>query len=797
MLLPTLPESRCLATVRGLVAAVVLGGRAAACLAAPPPPALIPVTVKPAPAHAAVPLVENGQPKATICLMALPGGSRREVALAELQECLRQATGAELPVSMGTIVDGPAIVIGGCPEAAAAGLDGSAMPIEGFAIKTAPNRVFIVGHDDPNLASSGTVWGVFEFLERVVGARWYWPPQSGGRSVPKAASISVAPLWIEDAPAFRMRDLWPTFGGGGPNGELGTLHSSLRMGNSWPVKLQVHAPHHWGRLYGKDHPEVMQKRKDGSRDAQMLCYGNPKTLELYLANIARVFDKGETLPDGDIAIIRNAITVSPWDAGIACYCDDCQKLMDPAGGGYGEASRLVGTFVAALGREVKNRWPGKTIIYLPYLNYTLAPTGIEFPDNVEAQLCGMSGLALYKEPATLRIFQDNIDAWRKLTNREVQTWDYCCWPEESTKACYLYPHVVADYYRHNRDAIVGTFINGTTDHWPRSHLSLYAWLKCLWDPDFDVDAAMDEFAPRMFGPAAAPMRELVRLQCAGWEQSRWPEGTFSAKAVYTDSFPKPVLEKMRALLAESRRLIGDDPLLKQRLDYYERPFADCFTEYDIVIEGKGVRPLVAKKVAENPTVDGKLDDKVWEHAEPLSFRRYVKNGEDTEPAYPTWVKAVWTADGVTFGLRCSEPNPDKLKMDNTNRDDGTLWFQDCVEIFLEPSGKAGGPVVQLLISAGGGLFDAWGEEGTAWTCERLQFDKFIGPDFWSMEVYVPLQSLPGAIPPATGVSWQGQFTRFRNEEGKAVKGSEASKMNAKYGGFNSNTADFAPLRFEE
>ena len=757
---------------------------------------LNPVTLKAAPQHASVVLVENGAARATLCVMAVPQSREFQCALAELQLCIEQATGAALPISKGKVVDGPAIVIGACPEAAALGLDGAKMPIEGFAIKTAANRVFIVGHDDPALPSPGTAWGVYEFLERVVGARWYWPPQSGGRSVSKAASLTVVPMWIEDAPVFRRRGLGPTFGDGGPNGELVTLHTALRDGDSWPAAVVVHAPHGWGKLYGKEHPEVMQKRKDGSRDGQMLCYGNPRTLELHLEVLSRAFDKGEKLADGDLGIFRNSITVSPADAGIACYCDDCRRLWDAEGGGYGEASKLVGTFVAKLGREVKKRWPDKTIFYLPYVNYTLAPKGIEFPDNVEVQLCGMPGLALYKEPATWKVFQDNIESWRGLTNGRVHTWDYSCWPEEMTKACYLYPHVVRDYYRANRGKIVGTWVNGTNDHWPRSHLSLYAWLKCMWNPDFDVDAAMDEFAVRMFGPAVKPMRELVRLQCDGWERSRWPDGRFSARAVYEHSFPKPTIDKMKGLLAEARKLIGDDPVLKQRLDYYEKPFADFYAEYEVVMEGKGVRPLVAKKVPENPMVDGKLDDKAWGKAVETTFRRHVKNGEDAEPRHPTWVKAVWTGDGVTFGIRCSEKSPNKLRTDNANRDDGGLWGQDCVEVFLEPSGKGGGKVVQLLISAGGGLYDSLAGD-TAWTCEGLRFAKALGPDFWSMEVYVPLKALPDAMAPATGVSWTGQFTRFRSGEGKPDKDSEAQKMNAKYGGFNSNTADFAPIRFEE
>ncbi|MHC4884818.1 MAG: DUF4838 domain-containing protein [Planctomycetota bacterium] len=723
---------------------------------------------------------------ATLCVM----GGVQASAIAELQVCIEEATGVKLPVVQRKLAEGPVVVVGACPEAEAMGLVGEKMPPEGFVIKTAPGRVFIVGN------GAGTTHGVYEFAERVVGARWYWPPQSGGRSVPKATTLATPPMWIEDAPVFRKREIWPTFGGGGPNGELSTLHKALRMGNSWPVSLIVHSPRGWGKLYGEEHPEVMQKRKDGTRDDIMLCYGNPKTLELHLQILSRAFDKGEKVSPNEMGISGNAITVSPWDAGIACYCEDCRRLWDKDAGGLGEASRLLGTFVAKLGREVKNRWPDKTIVYLPYVNYTLAPKGIDFPDNVEVQLCGMAGLARYKEPKELALYQGNIDTWRALTNRKVQTWDYSCWPEDSTKSPFLYPHVIKDYYQANRDKIVGTFINGTTDHWPRSHLSLYAWLKCMWNPDFDVDAAMDEFATRMFGPAAKPMRELVQIQCDGWEKSRWPEGVYSAKNVYEHSYPKATIGRMKALLAEARQLIGKDPLLTQRLDYYERPFADFYEEYEIVIEGKGVRPLVAKKVPEAPTIDGKLDEGLWERAVETSFRRHVKNGEDTEPSYPTWVKAVWTADSVTFGIRCSEPNPDKLKMDNTNRDDGTLWFQDCVELFVDPSGKNAGTAAQFLVTAGGGLFDAWGGD-SGWNCEGLKFAKALGKDFWSMEVYIPLKSLPDAMVPATGVVWNGQATRFRNGEGKTNKGSEATKMNAKYGGFNSNSADFAPIRFEE
>lgn len=107
---------------------------------------LNPVTLKPVDAHAPFALAENGVSRVSICVMTPNPSETLTRAVTELQDCIAQATGSSLPIVVGKIVS-PAIVIGDCPEAKAAGLDGSTMPIEGFEIKTAAERVHIVGND--------------------------------------------------------------------------------------------------------------------------------------------------------------------------------------------------------------------------------------------------------------------------------------------------------------------------------------------------------------------------------------------------------------------------------------------------------------------------------------------------------------------------------------------------------------------------------------------------------------------------------------------------------------------------
>jgi hypothetical protein len=552
---------------------------------------LNPVKFKTAPTHDPVRLIGQDRAQAKIVVMTPKAAISGPLAFAvqDLQKFIKLATGAELAIQYGGPVDGPAIVIGDCEAAAKEGLVGSSFPPEGFAIKTAPQTVFIVGRDEAKVVDAleknmyGTAWGIYEFLERFADVRWYFPGEIGC-SVPKRTELVIQPVWIQDAPVFRKHEIWP----GQPYvpAAVQTQHVRLRSGDSWPIGLEVHHPQDLSAEYGKTRPEIFQLNADGSRNFQMLCFGNPKTRETFLENIARHYDEGKPifdahggLPDSAFGLVGNTITVSPNDMPVECTCEYCKKLWNPNGDPYGKASRIVAQFVADLARDVEKRWPDKVILYLAYWNYTTPPEGITFPKNVQVELCGMPGVAQFKEPVIADREQRNIDEWMKISNgHKVQTWEYSCWPEDQTKAMYFFPHTIKEFYQHNRDKIVGSFINGVGDHWPRQQISLYAWMKVLWNPDFDVDAAISEYCRRMYGPASDEMLQLVKMQCDGWEKSRWPSGTLNQKAIYEISYPRQDVLKMEALFAQAREKAKGDELIMKRLDYYAGPLQEFFNE---------------------------------------------------------------------------------------------------------------------------------------------------------------------------------------------------------------------------
>jgi hypothetical protein len=324
-------------------------------------------------------------------------------------------------------------------------------------------------------------------------------------------------------------------------------------------------------------------------------------------------------------------------------------------------------------------------------------------------------------------------------------------------------------------------------------------MKLLWNPDFPVDAAIDEYCRRMVGPAAKTVRQLVQIQMDGWEKSRWStlpvEHNVSPHSVHEESYPPKLVQKMEALLAKARREVAGDDLAQQRLEYYAGPLEVFFKESREYHEGSGRTPVEAVKVGEDPQVDGQLTDAAWQRAKTVAFRRALDR-EHPDPTYPTRLQAVWTARGVTFGLRMTEPEPDKLVLKRQAHDDAMLWWDDNIELFLDPAGQRAN-FYQWIVTPNDTTYDFSFARGGEWNPEGVQAAAHVGPDFWSCEVFIPYEvfrkeGIP--IDPAhlSGRKWYGNFTRHR-----VAAPSEMQRLNTTFEGSNHNMVAFGPIRFVE
>jgi len=665
-----------------------------------------------------------------------------------LASCLGDMTGVRPKVQAddGRFTNG-AVFVGWTPAAAAAGIDAQALSNGAFVVKTTAKDIFLVGDDAVRFGShaQGSKYAAADFAERVLGVRQYFKPEDGGRVVRPAADLRIPPIHYEDGPVSTFRNFYPYT----QRPELITW----RMGSTHPYRLQAHIPRTWaGDAAVPD--ACFPLNADGKRvRGVMLCFGAPETLQMYLARIREEVEGGR--PSG---VMQGAsVAVSPADAGVRCHCKWCEPYFTAADGStHGDASRLMCDFVRKLSDALAERHPDLYISYLPYMNYCGAPEGVDFPaGNVHAQLCIMSGVAMFRDRATKASWESLLRRWREVTHTKVTTWDYPCWPAEWCKAPYLYGNLIAGHYRDMRDVSSGSFLCG--GELQRHALSCYLLAKALWNPEIVPDKVYDAFAKGLFGHAARPMRRIIAMQEAGWMRP-WEKNEASLKNVYRVSYPRKDVLKMEALFAQAEKKAKGDALILKRIAWYKAGFNDFFRESQEVAEGSSFAPLTVKKVAVAPLVDGSLDDEAWRHAPALPFV-LDQNLNNPAPHYPTTIQAVWTPDGICFGFRMTEPAVDKLVVDRTP---GNYW-NDSVEVFLDPAGEMA-DFYQIIADA---RDEGVSTHGSPWKPEGLRGKAFRGADFWSVEVWVPftdIAKIPGARHPkggAEGISWRGNFTRHR------------------------------------
>ena len=149
-----------------------------------------------------------------------------------------------------------------------------------------------------------------------------------------------------------------------------------------------------------------------------------------------------------------------------------------------------------------------------------------------------------------------------------------------------------------------------------------------------------------------------------------------------------------------------------------------------------VCPLIQSDQA--PRIDASLDDKIWTSA-PKMTSFWIRDGL-AKAAHQTSFRALCDGNTLYLAVQCVEDAVDRITAQRTGKDAAGAWRDDSVEFFIAP--YVGQPEwFHLIVTAGGATYDAKGEGNRFDFDMRLDHKVAIGPNSWTVEAAIGLDSL--------------------------------------------------------
>ena len=611
------------------------------------------------------------------------------------------------------------------------------IPDGGFRIIKKGNIICISGTDTPERSpfkdtsamsygySKGTLYGLYEFLERFADIRFYFPGKMG-TLVPRKALALPEKIDILDYPEWEERSYLPWTATGGPwyNGVKEykqnpnpNLHNSLRL-RANTISTNLSNALHTGRYlerFWKTHPEYFAVHKNGLRVPEVrkkdyrtqFCLNSRIKEEIY-QDIKAYFEgkpaSSRGMKNWGNMFSPRGVNLTHDDAYLWCQCKVCKKTAD-AGKIYTdpEVRKKVSTdvwkFTCDIARRLKDeKVPNARIIMLAYTPYDIVPD-CEIPDNVTVVVVVFPGIQgdCNKQQRNDAV----INSWRKKCKGPVML---RAWPGKYMNRKFpgipaFHHNLLIDYFTRRQGWFCGGFICEGSDRQLFRQLNLYLFFKFAWNPDADLNKIMDEFFNRMFGKGAPFIRKFYDELENIWDKELIKKsiddelGGNSIVAGYVETwhkiFSSARIRKFDGLFDQAVKAAAGDKESVKRINFFRREV---------------YQPLRDKQQAFATTNRNRDNWRIYP-GRTIWLRPRTANTVEVE----TRIKVDETPDTFKVSFFCEEPEMKRITA-KVKGHDKNAWKDSDIEIFFNPSGDRK-HYLQWCINANGAMDDICSRQG--------------------------------------------------------------------------------------
>ena len=430
-------------------------------------------------------LAQDGKAKLPIVISTKASDATKAVAK-DLAEYLGKISGAIFKIETGDGSKG--IVLGSMKDFPTPALS-KALEIfngydgkEAYAIRTRPDNVLLLGATD-----LGASHAAYRFLKEL-GCRWFFPYKAW-EVVPSTPDLKFARN-ITDRPQILSRVVWFEAGSGGGNPEKD--YENWRRRNAQAESFKGASGGKMNDVFSKEvldaHPEYSAlwtqadgtlKRDPGSYQMEL---ANPAVRKIIVDAAVNTFKQN---PNAD------TVSIDPADTNA--------HSLSPESLAMGSVSDRVFGMANEVARAIEKAFPGqhKMVSLLSY-NSTYDPPSFKLEPNVHVYLATIGANMKYTPEERYKLWPTRSSNLGVYEYYSVWAWSHDSLPGS-------YTNNVRDLQRNIRDLVGGGYISisaESTSSWGSNGRGYYVANKLMWNPNLDLDALLDDFYTKAFGPAA-------------------------------------------------------------------------------------------------------------------------------------------------------------------------------------------------------------------------------------------------------------------------------------------------------
>ena len=525
-------------------------------------------------------------------------------AAQEMTNFLSRAFGSPVPIVGKVNPLKCSIVLGTNTWSVAVGIDVAKLPQDGFVLRTKGNAVYIVGLDankrpwyDHGEYPRATLFGAYEFLERFVGCRFYFPGELG-EIVPKLKSFEVPETDEVVAPAFTERRFtWSVGAWFDPDFKekryLPLSNLRLRM-QTRPIPC-CHGLRFFRYVsrFGKTHPEYFMVKKDGTRDINgeyrepwknnKFCFSS-KGLKEEIYQDVKAYLTG--MPAESRGLERwekncaygEYVDIMPEDGTIHCFCPECAATYAKAKDPECESDEQIWDYTIDIAERLKREGVKGHVTQMAYGAYRNVPDR-RIPDNVLVTVCNHSWVRPDRADADYR----QVKAWFDNVGKVdlyCNSGKFNCYNMDLDDVPTPTPRATARYYNRMAPMARGAYLCNHADRAVYCFINWYVFSRIAWRGQVDVDPLLEEYYRLMFGAGAKPMQSFFEELERKWMEEvlgvsvETDIGTAnivpSEFRVWTDLYSPKKLEPFAALFDKADASVPPDSMEAKRIALMRR-----------------------------------------------------------------------------------------------------------------------------------------------------------------------------------------------------------------------------------